>query len=58
MMKERLVRIMERNRLTIPKEAFEDLKLSRGDHVLVRWYVDKKLIEIIPVDIKPKNNEN
>ena len=47
-MKERLVRIMDRNRLTIPKEAFEDLKLTSGDYVLVRWYTDKKLIEIIP----------
>lgn len=53
-MKERLVRIMDKNRLTIPKEAFEDLGLIRGEYVLVRWYVDKKLIEIIPVDIKPK----
>lgn len=53
-MKERLVRIMDKNRLTIPKDAFKDLELSIGEYVLVRWYVDKKLIEIIPVDIKPK----
>lgn len=58
MMKERLVRITDRNRLTIPKEAFEDLELTSGEYVLVRWYVDKKLIEIVPVDIRPKNNEN
>ncbi len=45
---------MDKNRLTIPKEVFDDLKMTRGDYVLVRWYADKKQIEIIPVDIKPK----
>lgn len=53
-MQERLVRIMDKNRLTIPKEAFEDLELIRGEYALVRWYTDKKQIEVIPVEIKPK----
>ncbi len=53
-MQERLVRIMDRNRLTIPKEAFEDLKLSCGEYAIVRWYADKKQMEIYPADIKPR----
>ncbi len=53
-MQEKLVRIMDKNRLTIPKEAFEDLELTCGEYALVRWHVDKKQIEIFPVEIKPK----
>ena len=51
---ERLVRIMDKNRLTIPKEAFDELNMSRGDYALVRWKPDKNLIEIQPVEIKPR----
>ena len=51
---ERLVRITDKNRLTIPKEAFEGLKMSQGDYALVKWSVNKNLIEIQPVEIKPR----
>lgn len=49
---ERVVKIMNRNRITIPKDAFECLGLSSGDYVLVKW--DKNHLEITPVDIKPR----
>lgn len=48
------VRISDKNRLTIPKEVFEDLKLSVGDYVYVRWYADQKQLEIVPLEIRPK----
>ena len=51
---EKIVKIMDKNRLTIPKEAFAELNLSKGDYAIVRWKPDKNLIEIQPVDIKPK----
>lgn len=50
--KEKLVKLMDKNRVTIPKEAFEDFNMSAGDHVLVRWSSIK--IEIIPIEIIPK----
>lgn len=52
---ERLVRITDKNRVTIPKEAFNDLKMACGDYALIRWSAGKKQIEILPVDIKPKS---
>ena len=53
---ERLVRILEKNRLTIPKEAIDELKISQGDYALIKWSVNKNLIEIQPVEIKPKKS--
>lgn len=53
---ERLVRIMDKNRVTIPKEAFDELKMSRGDYAIVKWSANKNLIEIQPVEIKPKKS--
>lgn len=53
-MQERLVRITDKNRLTIPKEAFNDLKMSCGDYALVRWHTDKMQMEIFPADVKPR----
>lgn len=50
---EKVVRIMDKNRVTIPKEAFNDLKMACGDYALVRWSASKKQIEIL--DIKPKS---
>lgn len=54
-MREKVVRIMDKNRVTIPKEAFNDLKMACGDYALIRWSISKKHIEILPVDIKPKS---
>lgn len=51
---EKVVRIRDKNRVTIPKEAFNDLKMACGDYALIRWSASKKQIEILPVDIKPK----
>uniref|UniRef100_A0A6M3MG65 Antitoxin family protein n=1 Tax=viral metagenome TaxID=1070528 RepID=A0A6M3MG65_9ZZZZ len=53
---ERLVRILEKNRLTIPKEAIDELKISQGDYALIKWSANKNLIEIQPVEIKPKKS--
>ena len=53
---ERLVRILEKNRLTIPKEAIDELKISQGDYALIKWSANKNLIEITPVEIKPKKS--
>ena len=53
---EKVVRIMDKNRVTIPKEAFNDLKMACGDYALVRWSKSKKQIKILPVDIKPKSS--
>lgn len=55
-MQEKVVRITDKNRVTIPKEAFKDLKMACGDYALVRW--SKKQIEILPVDIKPKSSSS
>lgn len=51
---EKVVRIMDKNRVTIPKEAFNDLEMTCGDYALIRWSAGKKQIVILPVDIKPK----
>ena len=53
---ERLVRILDKNRLTIPKEAIDELKISQGDYALIKWSANKNLIEIQPVEIKPKKS--
>lgn len=53
---ERLVRILEKNRLTIPKEAIDELKISQGDYALIKWSANKNLIEIQPVEIKPRKS--
>ena len=53
---ERLVQIREKNRLTIPKEAIDELKISQGDYALIKWSSNKNLIEIQPVEIKPKKS--
>lgn len=50
--KEALIKLTDKNRLTIPKEAFQDLKMSVGDHVIIRWSFNK--IEVIPATIKPR----
>jgi bifunctional DNA-binding transcriptional regulator/antitoxin component of YhaV-PrlF toxin-antitoxin module len=47
---------MDKNRVTIPKEAIDELKLSRGDYALIKWSANKNLIEIQPVEIKPKKS--
>lgn len=55
-MQEKVVRITDKNRVTIPKEAFDALNMACGDYALVRWSTGKKQIEILPVEIKPKIN--
>ncbi len=52
-MPEKIVRIADKNRLTIPKQVFEDIGLIEGGYVLIRWDSDKKLIEICPCAVNP-----
>jgi bifunctional DNA-binding transcriptional regulator/antitoxin component of YhaV-PrlF toxin-antitoxin module len=52
-MPEKIMRLADKNRLVIPKNAFDALELKQGNYVLVKWDSDKKQIEISPCVIKP-----
>jgi len=52
-MPEKIVRIADKNRLTIPKQAFDALELQEGGYVRVKWNSDKKQIDICPCVVNP-----
>jgi bifunctional DNA-binding transcriptional regulator/antitoxin component of YhaV-PrlF toxin-antitoxin module len=52
-MPEKTIRISDKNRLTLPKKTFDDLKLNVGGYVLVKWDTETKRIEICPCVVKP-----
>ena len=52
-MPEKIVRIADKNRVTIPKPAFDAMELKEGGYVRVKWDSDKKQIEISPCVIAP-----
>lgn len=52
-MPEKIVRIADKNRLVIPKPAFDALGFKEGSFVLVKWDLEKKQIEICPCAVNP-----
>ena len=51
-MPEKIIRIADKNRLSLPKKAFDDLKLKVGGYVLIRWDSENKHIDIYPCIVK------
>ena len=53
-MPEKIIRIMNRNRITMPAEAFNDVGISVRDYVIARWYPRERKIYIMPAEIVSK----
>jgi len=51
-MPEKLRKLSNGNRLSIPKEAISDLDI--GSYVLFKWDADKKEAKIVPVEVNEK----
>jgi len=49
---EKLRKLTNGNRLTIPKEAISELGI--GSYVLFRWSADKKEGKVVPVEVNEK----
>lgn len=53
-MSEKIVKLSNGNRITIPKSACKEVDLKEGDHAFVDWTVEdnKLVLRLTPAEVK------